>query len=279
MHERLDPDRRFGMHVARVIAGPFAERAFIDHVIRVDIAFERDLGIGRYRQAGLRHVDDLDTLADQATGTVIFILAIGHFQPGDHEQGRMHSGHNRNRARLATVKIFTHQNVAMLALGDHDRCRLGVMRLNAVSAVIDPARIRVLHHHHAGGADEVTAIEFVPLGRGDLHDVDVVTFKDILDQRAAIDLDRLMDRLVLHVIAPVIDQFDLRGIDGLAERDIDTRYRGQDIREHPATFRKARDVVEHDGRVGHLVHVDIDDSADFFVVIRTAHMLQLAVRF
>ena len=44
-------------------------------------------------------------------------------------------------------------------------------------------------------------------------------------------------------------------------------------------FWNARNIVEHDGRVGHLVHMDIDDGADFLMMIRAADMLKLSVGF
>ena len=273
VHKSFDPDRRFRVHVAGIVARPFPERSFIDHVVRINEPLEGNLGVGRDRQAGFRHVYDFNTLADQPAGAVVFILTVGHFQSGDHEQRRMHPGNNGNRARLATLEILVLDNVAMFALGHHDRGRLGVMRLHPIGTVIDPARIRVFHHHHAGGADKIAAIEFVPFRRRDFHDVNIVALEHVFDQRPAIDLNRRVGRLVFHVFAPVIDQLDLGRVDRLAERDIDARHRGQDIRQHARALRKSGDIVEHHRRVGHLVHVNVDNRANLFMVIGARHML------
>ena len=109
----------------------------------MDEALEGDLGIGRDRQPGARPVDDLDRLAEQPAGGVVFVLAVGDFEPRHHEQRRMHAGHDRDRARLAALVIAPHDQVAVLALGAHHRGDVAVMRLHAIGAVIDPAGVGI----------------------------------------------------------------------------------------------------------------------------------------
>src|SRR4030095_13505041 len=52
IHEGFDPDRGLFLQTARVVAGPFAERAFLDQVVRMDEAFEGDLGMRWDGKAG-----------------------------------------------------------------------------------------------------------------------------------------------------------------------------------------------------------------------------------
>src|SRR5262249_31336163 len=80
MHEAFNTNGWLLLEPARVVAGPFTERAFIDEVIERDIAFERDLGVGRDRQAGDRSRNGLDRLTEQPAGRVVFVLAIGDLE-------------------------------------------------------------------------------------------------------------------------------------------------------------------------------------------------------
>src|SRR6185437_15041593 len=57
-HHRFDADHRLLLQAAGVVAGPFAERSFVDPVVWMDEALERDLGVRRDRQSGLRPEDD-----------------------------------------------------------------------------------------------------------------------------------------------------------------------------------------------------------------------------
>ena len=105
MHEGLDADRGLLLQAAGVVAGPFAERAFVDQVVGMDEALEGDLRVRRDRQAGRGPVITSHRLAEQAAGRVVFVLAVRNFEAGDHEQRRMHAAHHRDRARLAALVI------------------------------------------------------------------------------------------------------------------------------------------------------------------------------
>ncbi len=96
----------------------------------------------------------------------------------------MHAADHRDRARFALLVIAAHDEIAVLALGAHDGGDIGLMRLHAIGAVIHPARVAVLHHHHVAGADVIAAVQLMPFGHRDLEDVDVLAFADILEQRA-----------------------------------------------------------------------------------------------
>ena len=116
MHEGFDADRRFFLQPAGVITGPLAERSFIEQIVWMDEAFKSNFCMRRNRQAGTRSGDHLHGFADQSTRRVEFVPAIGDFQPGDHEQSRMHAAHDRNRAGLAAFMIAAADQIAVLAL-------------------------------------------------------------------------------------------------------------------------------------------------------------------
>ena len=137
----------------------------------MDEAFEGDLGFGGDRQAGRRPPDDADRLAEQAAGRLVFVLAIGNFEPGDGEQAGMDADHHGDRARLAALVIAAHEMSPCLPLEIITEA-VPVVHLDAVGAVIDPAGIRVLHDHHAAGADVIAAVALVPARRRNLQEID-----------------------------------------------------------------------------------------------------------
>ena len=207
-----------------------------------------------------------------------FVRAIGDLQPADHHQRRMHADNDGDRAFFAPLVIFLHDQTAMLALRHHQRRHLGLMRLHAVGTEIDPAAIRVLHHHHAGRADKGTAVIFVPDRRRDALDIDLVPFLDIFQQRSAINLLRRNAGRAAHIVAPPLDEIHLGRLGRQAKRDIDARHRCQQVRHHAVTLGKAGDIVEQNGRGPHLALDDIDDAADVFLKVGAADGMQLAGR-
>src|SRR5262249_19129661 len=84
VHEAFDTNGRLLLETAGVVAGPFAERPFINAMVGRDVTLERDLGICWNRQPGDRAVDDLDRLAEQPAGGIVFVLAVGDLKASDH---------------------------------------------------------------------------------------------------------------------------------------------------------------------------------------------------
>ena len=189
MHESLDADYRLLLDAAGVIAGPLAERTFVAHIVGMNEALESDFRMRRDRQAGARPGDDFDRLADQSAGRVVFIAAIGDFEAGDHEQCRMHAADDRDRARLAALVVAASDKIAMLAFRAHDRCHIGLVRLHAIGAVIDPAGVRIAHDHHVAGANVIAAVMLVPARYRNFENVDVGAGAHIFHDRAALDGD------------------------------------------------------------------------------------------
>ena len=153
----------------------------------MDEAFEGDLRIRRHRQAGLRHVDDLDRLAEDAAGGLKLVLAVGNLDAAQHDQRRMHAGDHRDGAGLSTLVVFAHDDQAVLAGRHHHRCDIRLMRLHAIGTVVDPAGIRVLHHDETGGADVRPAVVLMPDRGRNFLDIDVLAFEHVVQQRPAVD--------------------------------------------------------------------------------------------
>jgi len=188
----------------------------------------------------------------------------------------MHARHDRDRAGLFALVIPRHDDAAVLAGRHHHGRHVRPLALNAVGAVVDPARVRVFHHHHAGGADEGAAVVLVPDRGRNPADVDRLARADVFQERPAIDLPGLMRRGVLHVAAPPADQIHLGALGRQAERDVDARHRGEDVGEHPVALGEARHLVEHYRRVSHLALIDIEDAADLLGRLGAPDDFQLA---
>ena len=190
----------------------------------------------------------------------------------------MHADHDRDRAGLAALMVFAHDQVAVLALRGHHGRDVLVVHLDAVGAVVDPAGVRILHDHHAAGADVVAAVMLVPARRRDLEQVNVIAAVGILQQRAALHRHRWNRLGLLHVVAPEADQVHLARIGGQAERDVDAAHAGQDVGDDAVTLRVTGDLVEHDGRAVARALVDVDDAADLPLALGAGDELELACR-
>ena len=241
-------------------------------------ALEGDLRVRRNRQAGLRADDHFDGFAEQASRGVVLVLAVRNLDPRHHEQRRMHAAHHRDRARLTELVPAPHDQVSVLALRRHYRGDAAVLGLDAVSAVVDPPGVGVLHDHHAAGADVTAAVVLVPFRGRDFENVDVASRGDVLHQRPVVDRHRRNGLGVLHVGAPVAHEVHLARVGRHAESEIDPPHRGEDVRNHPMAPREAGDVVEHHRRRPHGALVDVDDAADLLVAPGAGDGYQLAGR-
>ena len=55
------------------------------------------------------------------------------------ERGRVHAGDHRDRARLSALVVLAHDDQAMFTGRHHHRGHVWLVRLHAISAVVDPA--------------------------------------------------------------------------------------------------------------------------------------------
>src|SRR5262245_1695054 len=238
-------------------------------------SFEGDFGVRRNRQSSAGAVNDIDRFADQATRNIVLVLAVGHFQPGYHEQRGMHSNDHRDRACLAALVIFAHNEIAVLALGAVYGGDIAALDLHPIGAIVDPATVRVFHQDHAAGADEIAAVLLMPLRGRDAVQIDLVTAVDVFLNGSAIDHPGRNGLHLAHIAAPERDKLHFAGIGRQADRDVDPRHGGEHIGENPVAFRIAGDVVEQNRLVADPALIDIDDAADFLLAFGTADLLQL----
>ena len=140
VHQRVDADRWLEVAAARVVAGPFAERAFLDPVVGMDQPLEGNLRVRRHRQAGLRHVDDLDGFAeDSARGLELVRCRTGiSMPPSITSAGCMPAITATGHGSPALV-ILPHDDQPVLAGRHHHRRGVRLVRLHAVGAVVHPA--------------------------------------------------------------------------------------------------------------------------------------------
>jgi hypothetical protein len=124
----------------------------------------------------------------------------------------MHPGNYGDRAGLSTFVIFAHDDQAMFARGHHHRRNIWLVRLHAIAAIVDPARIGILHRDEAGGTDVRPAILLMPDRRGDVFDVHVLAFEHVVLQRPAVDGLRRFEWRALEVIAPPLNLLHLRAL-------------------------------------------------------------------
>ncbi len=230
------------------------------------------------RQARAWTLDDFHRFAQQSAGGVVFVLAVGNLQPRDHEESRMHAADDRDRARLTALMIFAHDEIAVLSFRAHDRGDIVLVRLHAIGAVIDPAGIRILHHHHAAGADVIAAVQFMPFRHRNLEQIDRLTLVDIFQHRACIDgLGRKRLRF-LHIAAPIMHELERARIAGIAQRQMNALDRGEDIGDDAVAARIARHLVEEHRLVAGLALVEIYDAADLVLAIGAGDVLDFSGR-
>ena len=178
----------------------------------------------RNRQPSVRPLDHLDRLTDQTAGDIVFVLSVWDLESPHHEQGVMHARDHRDRTRLAALVITPFDQIAMLAFGAHYRGHVRPLVLHAISAVIDPAGVGVLHDHHAPRADIVAAVVLVPARRRDRVDVHVFAAADVLHERTGFHFDRCEAARFVHVFAPIGDELDRRSVERHANGEIDAAH-------------------------------------------------------
>ena len=175
-------DAHVGRRAARpsVIAGELAERAFGEGLVRIDEAFEDDLGARRQRQAGDVACEQLDRRAVDAG--VVFVLALGLRQArgGDQEQQRIDAVAGRDRHRLAHLPPLLAIDGRVLAGRGVDADLARTLDHHAVGADVDAAGLRILGDDRVAGAEILAAVERPHALRREHADVDLVALDDVL---------------------------------------------------------------------------------------------------
>ena len=86
------------------------------------------------------------------------------------------------------------------------------MALNAVSAVVYPATIRIAHCYNTARSNKIAAVVFMPFWRREALDVYRFTFCNIFNQRAAIHLNGWVVGGISKVMSPPLYKLVFRSI-------------------------------------------------------------------
>jgi hypothetical protein len=203
----------------RVEAGVIAERAFHSVLVRIDVAFDHDFGIGR-RFDGLRHAPhELHRLAAQIARQQI-LVDVGRQRRGGAPHRRRISAEDDRTRNNRLLFLLCHALVfcaALVPLPVHHQGAI-VLDLQAIHAhVADVAQGIArddLHQRDVPAAVERPAFEEGQLREGNL----IVGTDDFLHRRVAHDLRPQPDRFQHpEEIAPAIE----RGLQPLRQFEID----------------------------------------------------------
>ncbi len=260
--DRLDADDRLlvggALGADRVIAGPFAERAFEPRLDlgRRHLAFDDDLGMGRDRQPRERALDHLDRPAEHAAGAIELGHAERKFGVGEKEQQRIATERRHHRAGLALFPVTLCDQPALLARALPDAEQVALVHLHPVGAHVDVAGLRIAVDEAVAGADIASAIHAVRLQHRKLEQIDLVVAHDVLHHRAGRDLLGRDRPRVLDALRRVPHDLHPGRVGRQPERDRHAHARGSRYAEHAEAFRIALDLVEHQRRrlIDHLRH-------------------------
>jgi hypothetical protein len=215
-------------------------------VVRIDLAFEHDLGAGRDRQAGQRRHEEFGGLAAHRAGDVEVVGALVHQRAG-HEDQRIAADHGGGRHLLAQLGVLLHDALAALARQDLHAAGLVVEHLHAVGAQVRLAGFRIAQHQEDHGADVAAAVEREELRHREHVEVDLVAADDVLQHRAVLDFLGLDQAFggdgLLH---PGPRRFAHRQVVRQAEHDRQALGGGEGAGEHGRGI--ALDVLEQQGR-------------------------------
>ena len=125
-----------------VIAGELAERAFGEGLVRIEMAFEDDLGMRRQRQAGEVGGEQLDRRA--LDPGIILVLALGLRQAGraDEKQQRIDAVGRGDRRRLAHLPPLVAVGAGILAGRGVDADLARALDHHPIGADVDRGRSR-----------------------------------------------------------------------------------------------------------------------------------------
>ena len=278
VEDRLHVDVRSRLRVVGVVAHPFAERTFRLDLTRHGFAFDRDLAVGRDREAGVGPAHHVDRFTAQPAGDV-HLAHLGQRARRQHEQQRILAAQDHHFHRLSALEIFVAMNAAMLALGDLAADGLAVIDLAAIGAEVEPTRVRVLRHHAIGGADEARGVELVVARHRKLQHVDVVTLNHVLENGSVVDKARRQRLQVLHPGVIVLHDIDFALVfERQAQRQSDAA-RGRELAvERTVAFGIARHVVEQDRRrrAAALFREHVGDGTHLDVPVGAVDLAQLA---
>src|SRR5712692_7694596 len=161
MVDPLNADDGLGPGRAGVVTGPLAEGSFFHDVVRLHEAFDDDFSLGRERKSGYLTLNDLDRAPLESAGVIELGDAVVDLVARDHEEDRVLTDGNDNRAGLSLLEPFTALNGAMLSRRDVERHTVLVVDHAPVGAEVHPTFFRIFRNDQTGGADETAAVELM----------------------------------------------------------------------------------------------------------------------
>ena len=165
---------------AAVVAGEFAEGAFGERFIGIDVPFEDDLRVGRQRQPGEIALEELDRLPGDARVVVVLALGLRQARRGDEKEQGIDAVARRDRHRLAHLPPLLPVDGRVLAGRGVDADLARALDHHAIGADVDAAALRILRDHRVPGAEILAAVERPHTLRGEHADVDSVAHHDVL---------------------------------------------------------------------------------------------------
>ncbi len=246
MIDRLDVDHRHLAHAARIVTGPFAERALRVFLVGRDKAFEHDLRVGREREAGHLAAHHPGRSPAHAADDVELEHAVGGFDAAIEESNRIAADHHGDRHRLAALEIFLAVDPAVMALRHDEADGLLVVHLRAVGAGVEPVLLGVDGDAVGAGADIAAAVLLMPDRRGELGDVDVIAHHDVLKNRSALDHLMRNDFGILEIgLAIGVGELPFGQVIRKSEGQV-APLAGEHVEQHAEALRAAGHVLEHD---------------------------------
>src|SRR5438046_1432312 len=115
-----------------VVAGPLAERSLEPLPIRVEEAFQGDLGVGRDRETSVAAGDALQRTPPHAANPIQLADARSHLEATGDEQQRVHAHHDNRRQRLASLETLVAVETAVLAGRDIEAALVSLMDHDSV---------------------------------------------------------------------------------------------------------------------------------------------------
>src|SRR5580765_1436266 len=143
----FDANHRLGAARTGVVTGPFAERTFGLSVGWIHPTFDDDFRIGRKWKPGGLPFNNFDGSAFETARVIEFGNAVIDFVTGYHEQNRVLTNGNDDRARLAALEVFIALDAAVLAGRNIKPHAVLVVHHAAISAEINPAFVRIARGH------------------------------------------------------------------------------------------------------------------------------------
>ena len=150
--------------------------------------------------------NDLKRLAGNMAGKIILRNAPWESQRCRRKKNRLDSADDRDGTGLLLRPILLGNQPCLLAGGDINAHQRRLLDLHPCSAKVDPASFRIFCDDGVLGADVLSAVIFVNLGRWKTEDVNIFASLDVFCDRSRSDPLRRNGLVVIHPLADCVNQ-------------------------------------------------------------------------